>query len=578
MTTEHARASARPQVAGTAQVAEAMSGTQPTPKAKGGSRRYIGMAVLALAVAVGTAYYLHARHYEDTDDAQVDANITNLSPRVAGTVIKVNVVDNQLVIAGDVLAEIDPTDFEVAVAQAKASLAQAEAGLLAENPSVEMTETTNETSLSAATADLTSAESGLLAASREVSQLRAELATATANAKNAEQERARTAELHATGAVSQAELDNRTNAADASRATVAAMGAALAGAEARYAQAQSRIVSMRSRVVELKANAPRQLDVRRATVNARHAARELAKAQLRQAELNLTYTKIVAPISGITGRKAMNVGDRVAPGQQLLAISDIDDLWITANFRETQIRDMHPGQPVRIAVDRLGTDLRGTVESVAGATGSRFSLFPPENAAGNYVKVVQRHAGAHPLRARPAGARPSTTWNVGGARGPGPMTTAAVARNGRRLLYDRLDGRTKPLDHRPRRHHGDVHGGARHQHRQRLASPHRGRPRSARTRARGCSRRTSSRTPSCCPSAVGSRQARSQALLHDLRRALHHKLAPLRDRALPSGGSSSSASSKASAAADSAPANSRSWPTPFRLRNVVKPSPCTAWP
>jgi membrane fusion protein (multidrug efflux system) len=349
----------------------------------------VGGVVLALGGG-GGAYYAHARHYEDTDDAQIDAEITNVSPRVAGTLVKVEVTDNQVIKAGDLVAEIDPIDFEVAVAQARAQLAQAAAAYQAENPSVSMTETTNQTGLSAAEADLASAQSGVLAADREIKQLTAQLDLARSSETNARQEKARAEELHRTGAISQAELDNRTNGLDGATANVAAVSAALAGAQARMSQAEARITSARSHVTELRANAPLQLDVRRATVDVRQAQLELAKAQLHQAELNLGYVNIVAPVNGIVGRKSMSIGDRVAPGQQIMAISRVDQLWVTANFRETQVRDMRPGQPATVRVDALDLDLRGAVESIGGATGSRYSLFPPENASGNYVKVVQR--------------------------------------------------------------------------------------------------------------------------------------------------------------------------------------------
>jgi len=353
-------------------------------------KRIVG-ALVALGVLSGaTLYYLHARHLEDTDDAQIDGEITNISARVPGTIIAVQVSDNQTVKAGDVIAELDPTDYEVAVAQARAVLAQAEAVFQAENPSVSMTETTNQTSLSSAEADVSSTESGLIAADREIKQLAAQLELARANAKNADEERQRADKLGASGSISQAEIDRLRTTSEAAQANVAAVSAGLAGAQARLSQAQSRITSARSHVTELRANAPRQLDVRRASVGAREAAVALARAQLRQAELNLGYVKIVAPVNGIVGRKAMSLGDRIQAGQQLAAISRVEDLWVTANFRETQIRDMRVGQPAAIKVDALELELHGTVESIGGATGSRFSLFPPENASGNYVKVVQR--------------------------------------------------------------------------------------------------------------------------------------------------------------------------------------------
>jgi membrane fusion protein (multidrug efflux system) len=375
----------------------------PAAAAPSASRKKIVAAAVALALGGGAlAYYLHERHFEDTDDAQVDGEITNVSARVPGTIVKVLVSDNQVVKAGEPMAELDPTDYEVAVAQARAVLAQAEAAFAAENPSVSMTETINQTSLSSAEADVSSAESGLTAADRDVKQLTAQLELAQANAKNALLERQRAERLGASGSISQAEIDRLATAADAATANVAAVTAALAGAQARLSMAQSRITSARSRASEVRSNAPLQIDVRKANVGAREAAVSLARAQLRQAELNLGYVKVTAPVGGIVGRKAMSLGDRVQPGQQLAAIARVDDLWVTANFRETQIRDMRAGQPATVKVDALGVEMGGAVDSIGGATGSRFSLFPPENASGNYVKVVQRI----PVRIRLAAGQP----------------------------------------------------------------------------------------------------------------------------------------------------------------------------
>jgi membrane fusion protein (multidrug efflux system) len=185
-------------------------------------------------------------------------------------------------------------------------------------------------------------------------------------------------------------VDTRTNQAAAARANVEALRQALSAARERVTQQEAHVAAAQSHLVEVRSNAPRQVESRRASILARQASLDLARAQLRQAQLNLSYTKIVAPIDGIAGRKSVGLGDRVAPGQQLLAISQLDPLWVTANFRETQLRNMRAGQPADIHVDALDQDLRGTVESIGGATGSRFSVLPPENASGNYVKVVQR--------------------------------------------------------------------------------------------------------------------------------------------------------------------------------------------
>lgn len=369
---------------------ERAGGPSAAPEKQPSKRRFVVMMVgLVLAIGAG-GYYLYSRQYEDTDDAQVDADISNVSPRVAGTLIAVYVEDNQRVKAGQLLAKIDPADYQVALAQARAQLAQAEAAVRAENPSVSITETSNQTALSSAQADVASASSGRLAAAREVKQLTAALAQAKANALTANQNKARDQKLFAAGSISQAQFDTVSNAADAANAQVDSVSASLAAAKARVAQAVSRITAARASLNDVQRNAPLQVDVRKASVNARQAALELAKARLQQAKLNLAYTKIVAPVSGIVGRKAMSVGDHVAPGQDIAAIVQVDREWVTANFRETQLRHMHPGQPATVHVDATDRDFRGSVESVGAATGSRFSLFPPENASGNFVKIVQR--------------------------------------------------------------------------------------------------------------------------------------------------------------------------------------------
>jgi membrane fusion protein (multidrug efflux system) len=331
-----------------------------------------------------------ARNFEDTDDAQIDGNISNIGPKISGTVKAVYVVDHQPVKAGDLLAEIDPADLEVAVAQARAAVAQAEALLRAEDPTVSITEVSNRAALESTRSDLTSAQASVAEAKKTVDQLTAQLAQAEANNKTAQVERLRAERLIEQNAIAQSEVDQRINAASASTANVEALQHALEAAKERITEQIARVSANQSRMVEVRSNAPRQVEARKASVLGRRAALDLAKAQLAQAELNLSYAKIIAPIDGIVGKKAINVGDRVAPGQQILAVSQLDGLWVTANFRETQLRHVHPGQSARIHVDAIAQDLHGTVESIGGATGSRFSVLPPENASGNYVKVVQR--------------------------------------------------------------------------------------------------------------------------------------------------------------------------------------------
>lgn len=363
------------------------SGTPAKPKRKPKPIMLVILGVLALA---GALYYLHSRNFEDTDDAQIDGNISNIGPRVTGTVTTVHVVENQTVKANDVLFEIDPTDLSVAVAQAKAAVAQAEAQLQAEDPTVSITQTSNVAALAGASSELLSATAGLTGAEKDVDQLTARLAEAEGNARLADIERKRGEELWKAQAIPRADLDRRVTAAETAAAQVQAARQALAGARERVSAQKAQLGATKSRLTEVKKNAPRQVETRKASVEYRQANLELAKAQLAQAELNLGYAQVRTPVAGIVAKKAVNVGDHVSPGQQLVAVAQTDTLWVTANFRETQIERMKPGMVVDIHVDALGRDLSGKLESIGGATGSRLSVLPPENASGNYVKVVQR--------------------------------------------------------------------------------------------------------------------------------------------------------------------------------------------
>lgn len=355
------------------------------------SWRRLVVAALALTIALSAfLYWMHSRRFEDTDDAQIDGNITNVSPRITGNVTAVFVVENQFVKAGDVLAELDPTDFLIALAQAKAQVSQAQAQLDAEDPTVQITVTSNESAVASGRSDLAAAQAALSAAHKDVEQLTAQLAQAKANDRTAQLEKERSQKLLAQGAVAQSDFDERNNVAAASAANVDALEGSLAAAKDRARQQQAQIVAIQSHLTETVSNAPRQVTARRAAVNSRQAALDLAKAQQAQAEANLSYTRITAPVAGIIAKKAIAVGDHASPGQAVIAISQSDSLWVTANYRETQLERIQPGMPAAVHVDALGLTLQGSVESIGGATGSRLSVLPPENATGNYVKVVQR--------------------------------------------------------------------------------------------------------------------------------------------------------------------------------------------
>lgn len=366
--------------------------TEVPPKAKTTHplRRLIAIGVVFTIAGAGLAYVLYERRFAETDDAQIDGTISNVSPRVSGNVSAVQVVENQTVKAGDVLAEVDPIDLRIALDRARAQVAQAQAQLDAEDPNVPITQATNQTALTSAQSEIAAALAALSAARKDVEQLTAQLVQAKANDRTAQLEKQRSERLVAEGSVSQAEFDQRNNSAEASSASVDAIAQSLAAAQDRVTQQVAQIVASRSRLVEVSSNAPLHVASRRASVLVRQAELELSKAELAQAERNLSYATIVAPVSGIVAKKALAVGDHVAPGQLVIAIAQVDSLWVTANYRETQLERIQPGQPATIHVDALDLDLRGSVESVGGATGSRLSVLPPENASGNYVKVVQR--------------------------------------------------------------------------------------------------------------------------------------------------------------------------------------------
>jgi membrane fusion protein (multidrug efflux system) len=253
-----------------------------------------------------------------------------------------------------------------------------------------MLESGDDAALVAASSELESARAARSGAERDVKQLEAQLAQAEAQATLAASEQARAVVLAAEGALSTADADSRARTRDAAKAHVDAVRQQMAATSSKLAQRAADIARALARQQELVDNAPRRLESKRASLAAAEASWKLAKAQLEQAQTQLSYTKIYAPRAGLIGPHVIGVGESVAAGQLLLAICQTQDLWVTANFRETQLQNIRAGQPADIYADALDRTFKGEVESIGGATGSRFSLLPPENASGNYVKVVQR--------------------------------------------------------------------------------------------------------------------------------------------------------------------------------------------
>jgi membrane fusion protein (multidrug efflux system) len=354
------------------------------------SRFRIVLAILIVVLVIaGIFVYHHVTGYESTDDAQVDGHINSISARITGHVIKLNVDDNQYVQAGTVLVEIDPADYQVAYDRAKADFEDAQAAAVAAGVNVPIASVNTTSQVSASEADVDSAGAGIKAAQQQFEAAKAQMQEAEANNVKAQNDLIRYKQLVDKQEISQQQYDSAVAAAKASAATVEATRASAAAAQQQVTQAQGKLVQAQANWANAK-TAPRQMQVIRARAASALAEAQRKKADLDQAQLNLQYTKIIAPVNGIVSDRTVEVGQNVAPGQELLKVINLDDVWITADFKETQLRRMKVGQPVDIEVDANGKTYHGSVNSIAGASGARFSLLPPENATGNYVKVVQR--------------------------------------------------------------------------------------------------------------------------------------------------------------------------------------------
>jgi membrane fusion protein (multidrug efflux system) len=348
-----------------------------TPEAKHGSFnwRWV-LAAAPVVLVIGILVWRHYAVLESTDDAQVDGHVTPVAGQISGTVVAVQVADNQQVAAGAELVRLDPRPYQVALDRAKADLAEAEASAEAARTGVPMTATTTHSSVQTAEGDRTTADA-------RVSSARARLREAVAKDTKAAEDLARLTRLVAKDEISPQEHDAVSVAAEAARAGRESAEASLKEAEQGVGSAQARLEQART--------APEQVSIMRARAASAEAKVQQAQAAVAQAELDMEHTRIVAPAAGIVTKKTVEVGQVVQPGQPLLAVVPLDDVWVTANFKENQLRELRPGQSVRINVDAFGgRTYRGRVESVSPATGAKFSLLPAENATGNYVKVVQR--------------------------------------------------------------------------------------------------------------------------------------------------------------------------------------------
>jgi membrane fusion protein (multidrug efflux system) len=351
-------------------------------------------AVILLVLVVLAGIFLLVRYlesYEATDDAQIDGHVNSVSSRVSGNVVKLNVQDNQYVQKGTVLVEIDPADYEVAVAQARADYADAQAQAAAAGINVPVTDVSGSGQVSGAQASVSSAQSGIAAARQQLEAANAQVAQAEANNLKAQNDLTRYKLLIDKQEISQQQYDQAVASADAAAAAVRAARANRDVYAAQIRQAQDKLAQANADLRTAR-TAPQTLRAARARALSAQAIADRKKAELDQAELNLQYTKVIAQVSGAVSDRTVEVGQNVQPGQEMMKIIPLgdNDLWVTADFKETQLKKMKPGLKVDIEVDATGKTYKGHVDSIAGASGARFSLLPPENATGNYVKVVQR--------------------------------------------------------------------------------------------------------------------------------------------------------------------------------------------
>jgi membrane fusion protein (multidrug efflux system) len=348
--------------------------------------------LVAIVVVVGgILLYRHLAAWESTDDAEIDGYIYPVSSRITGYVTRVMVDDNQYVKAGTVLVRLDPEDYDVAVANAKATLANDQAAATASQTNVPLTSVSTSSQLSSAQADVDNAQAGLMGAQHQYDAAQAALLQAEANDLKAQDDVNRYKPLAEKDEIPQLQYTQAVESQEATAAAVQAAKASAAAAQQAVSQARARVEQARAEL-QYAQTRPQQISVQRSRAEAAAAETERALAALQQAQLNLQYTTIVAPADGVVGQRSVQPGQNVSPGQQMMTIVPLDshNIWVTANFKETQMTSMRPGQHVEITVDTYGRTYNGHIVSIAGASGARYSLLPPENATGNYVKVVQR--------------------------------------------------------------------------------------------------------------------------------------------------------------------------------------------
>jgi membrane fusion protein (multidrug efflux system) len=363
---------------------------KPMDPATKRQRILLGVAAGVVVLIAVVGWWLYSRTYESTDDAQVDGHLNSIASRVAGTVKAVYVENDQPVKAGDTLVDLDPSDYVVLVAQARANFEQTVAQAAAQNPNVPITVTSNRATVDVDDAGVANDEAAVASAQRDYDSNSAKLRQAMANNRKSQLDLVRYKELVDKDEIAKSEYDQYVANSGSGDASVEAAQFAADSSAKIVEERKAQLLEQRSKLSQDQANNPRNIAIQKANVASRNADVDAAKAQLDTALLNLSYCHIVSPVDGIASQRSAEIGGRVAVGQQLIVVVQTDNVWTTANFKETQLRKMHVGQRVTIEVDSLDESFRGEVENMPAATGDKSSLFPPENATGNYVKIVQR--------------------------------------------------------------------------------------------------------------------------------------------------------------------------------------------
>jgi membrane fusion protein (multidrug efflux system) len=367
-----------------------LSSVASEAKPKRRRRALVALPLLAaLGAASGTGIYLLGRGQETTNDAQVEGHVASVAARVSGQVQEVRVSDNQSVQTGDVLVVLDDRDLSAKVAAARADWAAGVAAEHAAETQLAVTQKAAESNLAIARGGLAQAAAVEGTTQAGIDRARADVASAESRRRLAQIELERTRKLVASDALSQAELDAKLAQFEQADAALAQARAVLSSAQASVSNSSGTIASARGHLIAAESG-PAQVEAAQAQVELSRARVEQAQAALDQAELNLSYTRIRAGVSGVVARRSVEVGQLASPDRPLMAIVPLDDTWVVANFKEDQIAHIQPGQTAKVSIDTYSHELIGHVDSLAGGTGARFSLLPPDNASGNFTKVVQR--------------------------------------------------------------------------------------------------------------------------------------------------------------------------------------------